>query len=230
MSVDFLIFFISFLPSFLLGFIIWILLLGTTRFLDIVINLPQQGTQYWTYTCSCPYLKEQWFTHSVGSDSKSQSQSLINTPTFLQPLPDNRRRYSFWTTVFFSEKEMIDDVWYLFILRVIYYHHITLEIIWRLPRLVIEIQTLRLFWESILSLLQPEVLYILWWYLPLTSLLLHYLPVTSIVPVTLAADKLISQELSFNAAPSTAALYHWKLAFSRTPQDNCGAQHSNKRK
>jgi len=39
-------------------------------------------------------------------------------------------------------------------------------------------------------------------YLALTSLLLHYLPVTSIVP----ADKLITQELSFNAAPSTAAL------------------------
>lgn len=69
----------------------------------------QQGTQYWNYTCSYPYLKEQGFTHLVGSDSKSQSQSLINTPSFLQPSPENRRRYSFWITVFFSEKK--DEGW-----------------------------------------------------------------------------------------------------------------------
>jgi len=39
--------------------------------------------------------------HLVGFNSKSQSQSLINTPSFLQPSPKNRRRYSFWITVFF---------------------------------------------------------------------------------------------------------------------------------
>ena len=166
----------------------------------------QQGTQYWNYTCSCPYLKQQGFIHSVGSDSKSQSQSLINTPSFLQPSPEKRRRYSFWITVFFSEKEMMGDVQNLFILRVIYYFHITLEIIWLLPHSVIEIRILKPFWASLLSFLQPAVLYILWQYLPSTSFLLHYLPATSIVPVTLTADKLITQELSFNVAPSTAAL------------------------
>jgi hypothetical protein len=68
-------------------------------------------------------LKEQGFIHLVGSDSISQSLLLINTPSFLQPSPENRRKYSFWITVFFYENEIKDDVWNLFILRVIYFRN-----------------------------------------------------------------------------------------------------------
>ena len=126
----------SFLPSFFLIFIIWILVLGPKSFWTLSSTCLQQGTQFWNYTCSC-HMKEHRFTHSVRSDSKSPSQSLINVPFFLQPSPENRKRSSLWKTVFISEKEMMDDVQNLFILRVIYYHHNTLDFIWLLPHLVL---------------------------------------------------------------------------------------------